>query len=329
MKLAFYSTKPYDIEYFTRYNRELNYELLFFETKLEAKSAALSEGCQAVCAFVNDELDDATLSQLSKRGIGLVVLRSAGYNNIDLAAAKKYQIKVARVPAYSPHAVAEHALALILTLNRKTHKAYNRVRENNFSLDKLLGFDIFGKTIGVVGTGKIGEVFAKILLGLGAKVLAYDVFKNKGLESQGVTYVPFEKLLVDSKIISLHCPLTPETKHLFNAKVFSQMQSGAMLINTSRGGLIETQDAIAALKSGRLGYLGIDVYEQEGNLFFNDLSESILQDDTIARLMTFPNVLVTSHQGFFTEEALSVIAQTTLKNVQDYFSKVPLVNEVI
>lgn len=327
MKIAFFSTQSYDKEYFTRHNTR--HELLFFEVALNEKTASLALGCAAVCAFVNDQLNAAVLNLLADQHIQLVAMRSAGYNNVDLATAKERGIAIVRVPAYSPHAVAEHAIALILTLNRKTHKAYNRVREGNFSLEKLTGFDLFGKTVGVIGTGKIGEVFCNIMQGFGCRVLAFDVIANKAIESKGVEYLPLVKLLPQCDIVSLHCPLNEQTKHIINANTLSMMKKGVMLINTSRGGLMDTNAAIEALKTGQLRYLGIDVYEQEEKLFFHNLSEEIIEDDTIMRLMSFPNVLITSHQGFFTDEALTQIAQTTLQNISDFENGAALLNKVI
>ena len=326
MKVAFFSVHSYDKEYFNRYNNE--HELIFFEAALDEQTTNLAAGCQTVCVFVNDKLNPAVLSQLSKQGVRLVALRCAGYNNVNLASAKENNITVVRVPAYSPHAVAEHAVALILTLNRKTHKAYNRVREGDFSLRKLTGFDLYGKTAGIIGTGKIGQVFATIMLGFGCKVLAYDVIINELLKSKGVNYVSLDELLKPSDIVSLHCPLTEQTKHIINEASLSIMKHGSMLINTSRGGLVDTKAAINHLKSGQLGYLGIDVYEQEEQLFFHNLSGQVIQDDVIMRLMSFPNVLITAHQGFFTDEALTQIAQATLKNISDFAKGLPLLNMV-
>lgn len=316
MKIAFFSTQPYDKEYFNKYNTQ--HEIIYFEAQLQEQTVNLANGCTAVCAFVNDQLNATVLTALSKIGIKLIAQRCAGFNNVDIASAKENKITVVRVPAYSPHAVAEHALALIMTLNRKTHKAYNRVREGNFSLDRLTGFDLYGKTIGVVGTGKIGECFAHIMLGLGCKVLAFDLIANKDLEAQGVHYVPLIELLKESTIVSLHCPLTELTKHIINSDTLSAMKKGAMLINTSRGALINTKAAMEALKSGALGYLGLDVYEQEEKLFFHNLSEHIIKDDLIMRLLSFPNVLITSHQGFLTDEALTQIALVTFQNLTDF-----------
>lgn len=327
MKIAFFSTQSYDREYFTRHNT--SHELVFFEAPLNEQTAPLAAGCNAICAFVNDAINATVINLLSKHGIQLIALRCAGFNNVDLQAAKANNIKVVRVPAYSPYAVAEHAVALILTLNRKTHKAYNRVREGNFSLDKLIGFDLFGKTVGVIGTGKIGEVFCHIMLGFGCRVLAFDMIVNKTLEAKGVEYLPLVKLLPQCDIISLHCPLTEQTKHLINTDTLNMMKQGAMLINTSRGALINTTAAIEALKTGRLRSLGIDVYEQEEKLFFHNLSEEIIADDIIMRLLSFPNVLITSHQGFFTDEALTQIAQTTLQNIADFEAGRALANKVV
>ncbi|MEP7165430.1 MAG: 2-hydroxyacid dehydrogenase [Ferruginibacter sp.] len=315
MRVAFFSTKPYDKAYFERYNKQ--HEIVFFEARLDEQTIDLAKGFDAVCAFVNDQLNATIIKALAKMGIKIIAQRCAGFNNVDIVAAKENKIIVVRVPAYSPHAVAEHALALIMTLNRKTHKAYNRVREGNFSLDRLTGFDLFEKTAGIIGTGKIGQCFAHIMLGLGCKVLAHDVIINKKLEAEGVEYLPLEDLLKQSDIVSLHCPLTEQTKHLVNSNSLSLMKDGSMLINTSRGALIDTRAAITALKKGKLGYLGIDVYEQEEKLFFNDLSENIIEDDVIMRLLSFPNVLITAHQGFLTDEALTQIALVTLQNLDD------------
>ena len=278
--------------------------------------------------FVNDKVNKETLENLSKNGIKLIALRCAGFNNVDVKAAQEKNIKVVRVPAYSPEAVAEHAVAMILTLNRKTHKVYNRVRESNFSLENLTGFNLHGKTIGVIGTGQIGVAFCKIMLGFGCKVIAYDLKKSDELISKGVDYQSLNDVLKNSDVISLHCPLTKETHHIFDKSAFSTMKDGVMLINTSRGALINTKDAIEALKKGKIGYFGIDVYEQEEHIFFKDLSESIIQDDLIQRLISFSNVLITPHQGFFTEEALTQIAITTIKNITDFEESKELVNEV-
>ncbi|MCX2742994.1 2-hydroxyacid dehydrogenase [Mangrovivirga sp. M17] len=317
MKTAVFSTKSYDREYLNRFNSSHSHELTYFEAPLNKNTVNLTVGYEAVCVFVNDDLNKEVIDELSSKGVKVIALRCAGFNNVDLDEATNKGIAVVRVPTYSPQAVAEHAMALILTLNRKTHKAYNRIRESNFSLERLTGFDIHGKTVGIIGTGHIGALFAKIVLGFGCNVIGYDVNENKELVDAGVKYCGLDELFKNSDIISLHCPLIPATHHLLNKNAFDKMKDGVMVINTSRGALINTTDAIAALKSGRLGYLGIDVYEQEEKLFFKDLSEEIIEDDEISRLMTFPNVLITSHQGFFTKEALEEIASTTLKNLTD------------
>lgn len=326
MKVAFFSTQLYDRTYFDRFNQE--HELVYFEAPLNEQTVSLAAGFTGVCAFVNDVLSAPVIEQLALQGVQLIALRCAGYNNVDLAAARQHNIPVVRVPAYSPYAVAEHAVAMLLTLNRKTHKAYNRVREGNFSLDRLTGFDLHGKTVGIIGTGQIGQVFARIMLGFGCRVLAFDLIANRELEALGVEYLPLVKLFPQSHIVSLHCPLTEQTRHLINAQTLGLMKDGALLINTSRGGLVDTAAAIEALKTGKLGYLGIDVYEQEEKLFFHNLSEEIIQDELIMRLMSFPNVLITSHQGFFTEEALAQIAQTTLKSIHDFEEGKELVNRI-
>lgn len=317
MKVALFSAKSYDKEFFDQFNDSAHL-FTYFDAPLNKDTAKLCDGFDAVCVFVNDKMDKKTITLLAQYGVKLIVLRCAGFNNVDLITAKEQQIKVFRVPAYSPNAIAEHAVALILTLNRKTHKAYNRIRENNFSLKKLTGFNLNGKTIGVIGTGKIGVEFCKIMLGFGCNVLAYDIFENEDLKKRGVVYQTFEEILKVADIISLHCPLNPETQHLIDGDAFKKMKNGVMIINTSRGAVIDTKQAIKALKSGKLGYLGIDVYEQEEHLFFKDLSESIIKDDVIARLMSFPNVLLTAHQGFFTNEALEQIVKITIQNITDF-----------
>lgn len=327
MKIAFFSAKIYDREFFNQYL--FGHEIIYFEAPLNEQTVNLAQGCNAVCVFVNDTLNVAVFKALSALGIKLAALRCAGFNNVDIAAAKTNNISIVRVPAYSPHAVAEHAVALILTLNRKTHKAYNRVREGNFSLERLTGFDLFGKTVAVIGTGRIGAAFCEIMIGFGCKVLAFDLIANKHLQEKGVAYLPLIDLLKQADVISLHCPLNEQTRHIINAQTIGMMKAGAMLINTSRGALINTTDAITALKTGRIGYLGLDVYEQEETLFFNDLSENIIQDDEIMRLLSFPNVLITSHQGFFTAEALVQIAQTTIQNISDFEAGRKLVNAVV
>ncbi|TDG34963.1 2-hydroxyacid dehydrogenase [Pedobacter changchengzhani] len=315
MKIAFFSAKEYDKTFFNLANKQFGFEIQYHETHLGPHIVDLIKDVQAVCVFVNDKLTREVIEALSKKGVKIIALRCAGFNNVDLEAAKEFGITVCRVPSYSPEAVAEHAVAMLLTINRKTHKAYNRVREQNFSLDGLLGYNLNGKTVGVIGTGKIGHAFIKIMLGFGCKVLAYDVFPDDSLISNGVDYVTLEELLRQSDIISLHCPLTKENHYLINNKTLALMQNGVTLINTSRGGLINTEDIISALKSKKLAALCIDVYEQEEHLFFKDLSMEIIDDDKIQRLMSFPNVLLTAHQAFFTQEALTEIAQVTLDSI--------------
>ncbi len=328
MKIAFFNTKSYDQKYFDQAIKDTDIEMTYFDGTLNCESIELTKGFDGVCVFVNDQPDADVIKKLAEYGTRLIALRSAGFNNVDLEAAEKHNVKVVRVPAYSPNAVAEHAIALILTLNRKTHKAYNRVRESNFSLERLTGFNLEGKTVGVIGTGKIGAVFCQIMQGFGCQVLGEDPYQKEELERAGVKYVDKEEILKKSDIISLHCPLTPESKHLISKDTIDQMKPGVMLINTSRGALINTKDAIEGLKDGKIGYLGIDVYEQEEELFFRDLSENIIQDETIMRLMSFPNVLITSHQAFFTHEAMEQIASTTIKNILDFKANKPLKNEV-
>ena len=314
MRIAVFSTKPYDRTSLEEANRDHGHELAFFEPRLTPETAALAEGYEGVCAFVNDQVDARVVETLAKSGTRVILLRSAGFNHIDLRAAEQHGITVARVPAYSPYAVAEHAMGLILTLNRKFHRAHARVREGNFALDGLLGFDLRGKTVGVVGTGKIGTVFCRIVAGFGCRVLAHDPHPNDEVRELGASYVELGELFAGADIIALHLPLTPETHHLVDAEAVGRMREGVVLINTSRGGLVDTRAVIEGLKSGKIGALGLDVYEEEADLFFEDLSGTVIQDDVFARLLTFPNVLVTGHQGFFTREALAAIAETTLGN---------------
>jgi D-lactate dehydrogenase len=318
MKVAVFSTKSYDKEYLDQANNKNQHELVYFESSLNEKTARLAENFDAVCVFVNDSLPKEVIDCLISLNVKVIVLRCAGFNNVDIGSACKSNIKVLRVPAYSPAAVAEHAVALILTLNRKTHKAYNRVREGNFNIERLTGFELSGKTVGVIGTGRIGAAFATIMKGFGSHVIAFDTYPNQALIEAGITYRPIDEVFKMSDIISLHCPLTPETNRLINKNSLNMMKKGVMLINTSRGKLIDSDAAISALKAGRLGYLGIDVYEQEEKIFFKDLSEIILPDDKISRLMSFPNVLVTAHQAYFTENALTQIANTTIQNLTDF-----------
>ncbi|GAC14317.1 2-hydroxyacid dehydrogenase [Aliiglaciecola lipolytica] len=314
MKTLFLSSKSHDVEYFTKQNIQYDFNLDFQEARLSAETVALCEGYDAICVFVNDCVDSQVISRLSDLGVKHIALRCAGFNNVDLQQAKQLGIKVSRVPAYSPEAVAEHTIALMMTLNRKLHKAYNRVRENNFSLDGLIGFNFYAKTVGIVGFGKIGKCVINILLGLGCKVIVYDpICQDK--ENLDVEFVEFPQLLAQADIISLHCPLTEQSQHMINDETISKMKCGVMLINTSRGGLIDSKAVIRGLKERKIGLLGLDVYEMESELFFEDKSWEIMQDDIFDRLVGFPNVLVTGHQGFFTHEALQQIASTTLNNL--------------
>ncbi len=329
MRIAVFSSKPYDQRYLGAAADGTPHQLDFFEAELNCDVATLAAGHEAVCVFVHDEVSGEVLRQLAEGGTRLVALRAAGFNNVDLEVARDVGIKVCRVPAYSPYAVAEHAVALILSLVRRTPRAYNRVRDGNFALDGLLGYDIHGKTVGVVGTGRIGTVFAGIMRGFGCELLAYDPFPNEAMKELGAEYVELPELLAGSDIIALHAPLTAETHHLVNAETLSLVKPGVTIVNTSRGGLIDTEAAIDALKDGRLGYLGLDVYEEEHAVgFFEDQSASIIQDDTFARLLTFPNVLITAHQAFFTAEALANIAETTIANVTAFEETGTPVHEV-
>ncbi len=317
METTFFSTKRFDRESFEQPAEDNGTPLRFLEARLTPQTASLAQGTGAACLFIYDQGDEECLTALPSVGVRLIALRSAGFNHVDLRAAEQLGLTVARVPAYSPHAVAEHAMAMILTLNRKTHKAYLRVREGNFGIDGLMGFDLHSRVVGVVGTGKIGQQFARIALGFGCRVLAYDPVPSDIL-SGVVEYVELDELLSQSDVLSLHCPLTPSSHHLIDATAFSRMKPGVMLINTSRGALVDTGAALVALKQGRLGSLGLDVYEEEGDVFFQDLSDRILHDDLLARLMTFPNVLITSHQAFFTYEAVKAIAETTIQNIAGF-----------
>lgn len=329
MRIAVFDTHAYDRDALMEVNAAYDHELVFFEPRLTAETAALASGFPAVCSFVNDRLDRAALTTLTAGGTRLIALRSAGYNHVDLEAAAELGLRVVRVPAYSPHAVAEHAVALILSLDRKIHRAYQRVREGNFGLEGLVGFDLHGKTVGVIGTGKIGAAFASIMHGFGCRVLAYDPHPDETLDRQGiVSYSALTRLYRESDVISLHVPLTPATHHLIDARALAQMTRGVMLINTSRGALIDTPALIAALKRGHVGSAGLDVYEEEEGVFFQNLSDQVLQDDVLARLLTFPNVLVTSHQAFLTREALHGIAVTTLENVRTFERSGEAPNEV-
>jgi D-lactate dehydrogenase len=317
-RIAFFDSKPYMKKVFRERNR-YDYALEFFAPRLSSQTVAMAAGFQVVCVFVNDQLDAAVIGGLRDLGVGLIALRCAGFNNVDLAACQRHGLSVTRVPAYSPYAVAEHAVALMLALNRRVHRASNRVREGNFSLAGLVGFDMHGKTAGVVGTGKIGRCLLSILAGFGCRLLAYDTYPDAKLTQQlGVAYVPLEELFAAADIISLHAPLTAATRHLVNAEVIARMKRGVMLINTSRGALIDTRALLEGLKTGQIGYAGLDVYEEEGDYFFEDLSDQVIADDVLARLLTFNNVIVTSHQAFLTQEALENIADVTLESIREF-----------
>ncbi len=326
VKVAFFDTKPYDRQFFDEANRAFGYELTYFETRLTPVSARMAAGFDAVSAFVNDDVGAETIEELVRCGVKILAMRCAGYNNVNLAAAYG-RILVMRVPGYSPYAVAEYALAMLQTLNRSLHRAYNRVRENNFSINGLIGFDLRGKTFGIIGTGKIGLVFAELLQGFGVRILAYDMFPNReAAERLHIEYVEPEKLYAESDIISLHCPLTPDNVHMINARTIGLMKKGVYIINTSRGKLIDTVALIEGLKSRKIGGAGLDVYEEESDYFFEDRSGYAIDDDVLARLMTFPNVLITSHQAFFTREAMTNIANVTLRNIEDCVENRELVN---
>lgn len=328
MKIAFFDTHRFDRESFTRIHRA-GYDISFFEARLNAQTAALAAGHDAVCSFVNDRLDAEALHALKCLGIRLILLRCAGFNHVDLAAADRHDITVLRVPEYSPHAVAEHAVALVLALNRQIHRAHDRVRECNFSLDGLVGFDMHGKTVGIIGTGRIGRVAANIFRGFGCRVLAYDPQPDPDFSAGlGLHYGSLEDLYRMSDVISLHVPLCPDTHHMVDARAFAQMKRGVMIVNTGRGALIDSMALIAALKSEQVGSAGLDVYEEEEGIFFEDLSGKMLLDDVLARLLTFPNVLITSHQAFLTREALQNIVETTLANLTAFDRGDPLLNRV-
>jgi len=322
-RIGFFDAKPYDRRWFDKLKGD-DIEIHYFEGKLSPATVKVAQGLDAVCAFVNDEVDATVLDALQGYGIRLVALRCAGYNNVDFKAAYEH-VSVVRVPGYSPYAVAEHAAALMLTLNRKTHRAFNRTRDHNFTLSGLEGFDLHGKTAGVIGTGKIGQAFVSICRGFGMEVLAYDAYPNASL---GVNYVTMDELLQKSDILSLHCPLTPETRHLIGADSLAKMKPTAMLINTSRGALVESRALLEALQKGRLGAAGLDVYEEESDLFFEDKSGELMDDEVLSLLLTLPNVLITSHQAFLTDEALEAIAKTTLESVRAFFAGEPLTNEI-
>ncbi len=328
MKIAVFDTHRHDRASLDEANALHGHELTYFEPRLTSQTARLASGFDVVCSFVNDRLDRETLELLKAGGVRLIALRSAGFNHVDLEAAAALGLPVVRVPEYSPYAVAEHAVALVLALDRKIHRAHARVREGNFSLDGLLGSDLHGKTVGLIGTGRIGGVAARIFCGFGCRVLAHDAQPQPALVALGVEYVPLEVLYAQSHIISLHVPLTPATRHMIDARALARMKPGVMLINTSRGALVDSRALVEALKSGAIGAAGLDVYEEEEGVFFEDLSGQVLQDDVLARLLTFPNVLVTSHQGFFTREALAAIASTTLGSVSAFARGEPLIHQV-
>lgn len=329
MKVALFDSHKFERPVIDGLNQDFGFEITHFETRLEPKTARLAKGADVVCCFAHDKLNAQTIKTIKELGVKLIALRSAGFNHVDLKAAREADIPVVRVPEYSPYAVAEHAAGLVLSLNRKIHRAYQRCRELDFSLDGLMGFDLHGKTVAILGTGRIGAVFASIMNGFGCRLLAYDINKDERLEKElGVVYADLKDIYAQADIISLHLPLTPDTKHLIDRDAFSKMKKGAMLINTGRGALIDTPAMIEALKSGKLGSAGLDVYEEEEEVFFKDLSDNILTDDCLARLLTFPNVLVTSHQAFLTKEAVENIARTTLENIRDFQSGKELKNRV-
>ena len=330
MRVAVFGTKSYDREFLQTANEKQGkpHELVFFEPRLTTATVRLAESFPAVCVFVNDSIDRPVLEALAAGGTRLLALRCAGFNQVDLSSARSVGIKVVRVPAYSPYAVAEHAVGMMLALNRKLHRAHARTREGNFSLDGLLGFDMHGRTASIIGTGKIGEVVARILHGFGCRLVAYDVQPSPVCEELGVQYCSLNEALAEGDIVTLHCPLTPQTRHMIDAAAVEHMKRGVMIINTSRGGLIDTRAVIAGLKSGKVGHLGLDVYEEEAELFFEDQSLRGIADDIFARLITFPNVLITGHQAFFTREALSRIADTTIANIADFSAGRACSNEV-
>ena len=328
VKIAFFDTKPYEPDFFNEANKDLGFKITYLGSRLTPETVLLAQGHDAVCVFVNDTVSKEIIDHLCQDKVRLIALRGAGYNNVDLNAAFQ-KIHVVRVPSYSPHAVAEHAVALMLALNRKIHKAYYRTRDNNFTLTGLMGFDMCGKTAGIIGTGQIGKAAIEILKGFGMKVLAHDAYPDKAYQQKmGFNYVDLDALYKNSDIISLHCPLNKETRHLINQESISKMKPGVMIINTGRGLLIDSKALIDGLKNGKIGYAGLDVYEEESEYFFEDFSNSGIPDDVLARLLSFPNVLITSHQGFFTKEALHNIAHTTLDNIRQYFESGALPNEI-
>lgn len=328
IKIAFFDTKEYDREMFESYNKDYGYEITFFKTKLNEETAVLAQGFDVVCIFVNDTANEEVLTKLKKYGVRLIALRCAGFNNVDISKMPEGLVAV-RVPAYSPHAVAEHACALLLDLNRKVYKAYQRAKKYNFSLDGLLGFDIYGKTVGVIGTGKIGKVFINIMRGFGANVIASDIYEDKNAEKElGFKYVTLNELYEKSDIISLHCPLTEENNKMINKESMSKMKKGVVIINTSRGKLVDAKDLIEMLEMGHIGGVGLDVFEDEEEYFLNDMSNSYLRDPELSVLLSMPNVVITSHQAFFTKEALDQITKTTLNNIKEFFEKGECINIV-
>ncbi|MDD2525561.1 MAG: 2-hydroxyacid dehydrogenase [Bacteroidales bacterium] len=328
--IAFFGTQPYDEESFEKTNEEFGFDIRYFKGHLNKHNVMLSQETDAVCIFVNDFADACIMKALAKNGVKLLALRCAGYNNVDLKAAKENGIRIVRVPAYSPYAVAEHTVALMLTLNRKVNRASWRTRDGNFSLNGLIGFDMHGKSAGIIGTGRIAKVLIQILKGFGMNVLAYDLHQDEAFAKEhNITYVTLDQLYKESDIISLHCPLTEETKYMINKQSIDKMKKGVMIINTGRGALINTNDLIEGLKDKKIGYAGLDVYEEESNYFYEDQSNSVMDDDVLARLLSFNNVIVTSHQAFFTKEALTNISHTTLQNIQDFQDGKELVNEVV
>lgn len=323
IKAAMFDTKPYDKEGFDKYSKENEIEIKYFDTKLNEDTVSLTKGCDAVITFVNDNVSAAVVDRLYENGVKMLALRCAGFNNVDVKEAFG-KIHIARVPAYSPYAVAEHAMALLLTSVRRIHKAYIRTKDFNFSLNGLMGFDLHGKTVGVIGTGRIGRVFIDICRGFGMNVIAFDPFPN----GENINYVPLDELFEKSDIISLHCPLTPDTTHIVNAEAIGKMKKGVVIINTSRGGLVDTEALLDGIKERKVGAACLDVYEEESDIFFEDNSGHIMEDDTLARLLSMPNVIITSHQAFLTSEALNNIAEVTTKNISDFFNKNEIPNEV-
>lgn len=319
MKFAFFDAKPYDKPGFEHYRQGTELEIKYYETRLNADTVSLAEGCDGVCVFVNDTVDREVVQRLCRMGVRMVALRCSGFNNVDVRACRG-KLKIYRVPAYSPHAVAEHTMAMLLTVIRRTHKAYIRTRDFNFSLNGMVGFDLYGRTVGIIGTGKIGQAFAQVCRGFGMHILAYDKFPNPAL---GLEYVALEQLFAQSDIISLHCPLNEDSRHIINAASIAQMKKGVAIVNTSRGALVDTEALIEGLKSKKIGAACLDVYEEEGNLFYEDCSDQIMQDDRLVRLIAMPNVLVTSHQAYLTEEALGNIAKITVDNIVKFFSGEP------